>query len=102
VAGGDGRGTGGCGQSRRWRWRAGAGASPWLQASAEPGRRQSDGGRLEPRTPTCSNSYPNSKFIQNAAPNPQDWRDNHLEGDIKARNAALPTFLYAMPFSKTK
>jgi lycopene beta-cyclase len=33
-----------------------------------------------------------------------DWRDNHLEGtpDVQARNAKLPTFLYAMPFSKTK
>lgn len=33
-----------------------------------------------------------------------DWRDDHLTPypEIKARNAALPTFLYAMPFSKTK
>jgi hypothetical protein len=33
-----------------------------------------------------------------------DWRDDHLpEGsDVKARNAKLPTFLYAMPFSKNK
>lgn len=33
-----------------------------------------------------------------------DWRDDHLTPypDVKARNAALPTFLYAMPFSKTK
>lgn len=33
-----------------------------------------------------------------------DWRDNHLDGapDVKARNAKLPTFLYAMPFSENK
>ncbi|WIA14534.1 hypothetical protein OEZ85_003051 [Tetradesmus obliquus] len=33
-----------------------------------------------------------------------DWRDDHLasEPEIKARNDKLPTFLYAMPFSKTK
>ena len=33
-----------------------------------------------------------------------DWRDDHLAGlpDIKARNNRLPTFLYAMPFTKTK
>ena len=33
-----------------------------------------------------------------------DWRDDHLANDpeMKARNAALPTFLYAMPFSPTK
>lgn len=33
-----------------------------------------------------------------------DWRDSHLnaEPDAKARNGALPTFLYAMPFSPTR
>jgi lycopene beta-cyclase len=33
-----------------------------------------------------------------------DWRDDHLAQlpEIKARNDKLPTFLYAMPFSKTK
>lgn len=33
-----------------------------------------------------------------------DWRDGHTEGrpEMKAANDALPTFLYAMPFSKTK
>jgi hypothetical protein len=33
-----------------------------------------------------------------------DWRDNHLAGtpELAERNAKLPTFLYAMPFSKTK
>lgn len=33
-----------------------------------------------------------------------DWRDDHLANDpeMRARNAALPTFLYAMPFSPTK
>ncbi|GBF96585.1 lycopene beta cyclase, partial [Raphidocelis subcapitata] len=33
-----------------------------------------------------------------------DWRDEHLNDlpEVKARNAALPTFLYAMPFSKNK
>jgi lycopene beta-cyclase len=33
-----------------------------------------------------------------------DWRDDHLTADpeMKARNAKLPTFLYAMPFSPTK
>lgn len=33
-----------------------------------------------------------------------DWRDDHLDAhpDIKERNAKLPTFLYAMPFSPTK
>jgi lycopene beta-cyclase len=33
-----------------------------------------------------------------------DWRDDHTSGNDKmqASNAALPTFLYAMPFSKTK
>jgi lycopene beta-cyclase len=33
-----------------------------------------------------------------------DWRDDHLAAlpEIKARNDKLPTFLYAMPFSKTK
>ncbi|GBF92105.1 lycopene beta cyclase [Raphidocelis subcapitata] len=34
----------------------------------------------------------------------KDWRDEHLNDlpEVKARNAALPTFLYAMPFSKNK
>ena len=33
-----------------------------------------------------------------------DWRDDHLTKypKLKASNAALPTFLYAMPFSPTK
>ncbi|KAI3438710.1 hypothetical protein D9Q98_001130 [Chlorella vulgaris] len=31
-----------------------------------------------------------------------DWRDDHLEGEVKERNAKLPTFLYAMPFSPTR
>jgi flavin-dependent dehydrogenase len=33
-----------------------------------------------------------------------DWRDDHLEGlpELKAKNAKLPTFLYAMPFSPTR
>ena len=33
-----------------------------------------------------------------------DWRDDHLDSrpELKARNAQLPTFLYAMPFSKNK
>lgn len=33
-----------------------------------------------------------------------DWRDDHLTPfpDIKQRNAELPTFLYAMPFSPTR
>ena len=33
-----------------------------------------------------------------------DWRDEHTAGDgaMAAANRALPTFLYAMPFSKTK
>jgi lycopene beta-cyclase len=33
-----------------------------------------------------------------------DWRDDHTAGNEKmhASNEALPTFLYAMPFSKTK
>lgn len=33
-----------------------------------------------------------------------DWRDDHLKLDpeMQARNAKLPTFLYAMPFSPTK
>lgn len=33
-----------------------------------------------------------------------DWRDDHTQADPKmqASNAALPTFLYAMPFSKNK
>jgi hypothetical protein len=31
-----------------------------------------------------------------------DWRDSHLDKypDMKDRNQALPTFLYAMPFTK--
>ena len=33
-----------------------------------------------------------------------DWRDDHLADlpEVKARNDKLPTFLYAMPFSKNK
>uniref|UniRef100_A0A7R9VJC8 lycopene beta-cyclase n=2 Tax=Chlamydomonas euryale TaxID=1486919 RepID=A0A7R9VJC8_9CHLO len=33
-----------------------------------------------------------------------DWRDGHTAGrpEMKAANEKLPTFLYAMPFSKTK
>lgn len=33
-----------------------------------------------------------------------DWRDDHTAGNpaMREANAALPTFLYAMPFSKTK
>jgi lycopene beta-cyclase len=33
-----------------------------------------------------------------------DWRDDHLNAypDLKASNAKLPTFLYAMPYSPTK
>lgn len=33
-----------------------------------------------------------------------DWRDSHLDKhpDLKERNQALPTFLYAMPFSKKR
>jgi hypothetical protein len=33
-----------------------------------------------------------------------DWRDDHLadQPDVKARNDKLPTFLYAMPFTKDK
>lgn len=33
-----------------------------------------------------------------------DWRDDHLSDlpEVKARNDKLPTFLYAMPFSKNK
>lgn len=33
-----------------------------------------------------------------------DWRDDHLADlpDIKERNSKLPTFLYAMPFTKNK
>jgi len=31
-----------------------------------------------------------------------DWRDEHLEGDDKRGNAEEPTFLYTMPFSRTK
>lgn len=33
-----------------------------------------------------------------------DWRDDHTQpfADMKASNEALPTFLYAMPFSKNK
>jgi lycopene beta-cyclase len=33
-----------------------------------------------------------------------DWRDDHTSGKpaMQASNARLPTFLYAMPFSKTK
>lgn len=31
-----------------------------------------------------------------------DWRDSHLDGAAAARNASLPTFLYVMPFGKTR
>jgi lycopene beta-cyclase len=33
-----------------------------------------------------------------------DWRDEHLQASpaMRASNEALPTFLYAMPFSPTK
>jgi hypothetical protein len=33
-----------------------------------------------------------------------DWRDDHLADlpEVKARNDKLPTFLYAMPFTKNK
>ena len=33
-----------------------------------------------------------------------DWRDDHTlgMGDMRKANKELPTFLYAMPFSKTK
>lgn len=33
-----------------------------------------------------------------------DWRDDHLADlpEVKARNSKLPTFLYAMPFTKNK
>lgn len=33
-----------------------------------------------------------------------DWRDSHLNGrpDLKERNGRIPTFLYAMPFSKNR
>lgn len=33
-----------------------------------------------------------------------DWRDSHLNGmkDLKERNSRIPTFLYAMPFSKNR
>ena len=33
-----------------------------------------------------------------------DWRDDHTAADpaMEQRNRALPTFLYAMPFSKTR
>lgn len=33
-----------------------------------------------------------------------DWRDAHLKkyATLQAENAALPTFLYAMPFSDTR
>lgn len=33
-----------------------------------------------------------------------DWRDDHTIGhpEMRAANKKLPTFLYAMPFSKTK
>ncbi|CAN0904510.1 Lycopene beta cyclase, chloroplastic [Linum grandiflorum] len=31
-----------------------------------------------------------------------DWRDSHLDGnpELKERNRKIPTFMYAMPFSK--
>ena len=33
-----------------------------------------------------------------------DWRDDHLADlpEVKTRNSKLPTFLYAMPFTKNK
>lgn len=33
-----------------------------------------------------------------------DWRDSHLDGkaELKERNARIPTFLYAMPFSSNR
>lgn len=33
-----------------------------------------------------------------------DWRDSHLNGnmELKERNSKIPTFLYAMPFSKNR
>ncbi|KAI8463201.1 MAG: chloroplast lycopene beta cyclase precursor [Monoraphidium minutum] len=33
-----------------------------------------------------------------------DWRDDHLAGrpELREKNAALPTFLYAMPFSENR
>jgi lycopene beta-cyclase len=33
-----------------------------------------------------------------------DWRDSHLQtvADLRENNDKLPTFLYAMPFSKTR
>ncbi|CAN0890593.1 Lycopene beta cyclase, chloroplastic/chromoplastic [Linum grandiflorum] len=33
-----------------------------------------------------------------------DWRDSHLDGnpELKERNSKIPTFLYAMPFSKDR
>ncbi|CAL1352289.1 unnamed protein product [Linum trigynum] len=31
-----------------------------------------------------------------------DWRDSHLKGELKERNEKIPTFLYAMPFSKDR
>ncbi|MED6193182.1 Lycopene beta cyclase, chloroplastic [Stylosanthes scabra] len=33
-----------------------------------------------------------------------DWRDSHLDGDmvLKERNSRIPTFLYAMPFSRNR
>jgi hypothetical protein len=33
-----------------------------------------------------------------------DWRDDHLADlpEVKERNSKLPTFLYAMPFTKNK
>lgn len=33
-----------------------------------------------------------------------DWRDGHMQGqtELKRKNDELPTFLYVMPFSKTK
>ena len=33
-----------------------------------------------------------------------DWRDNHTQGNpaMREANGKLPTFLYAMPFTKNK
>lgn len=31
-----------------------------------------------------------------------DWRSEHLSGELLQKNAKLPTFLYAMPFTPTR
>jgi len=31
-----------------------------------------------------------------------DWRDDHLDEELKARNDRLPTFLYVMPYTRNK